>query len=136
MRKTTIERLVQELADLYYVNHDSTLKAMVRVIRSFRLQVIREYKIDMGDYRGRVDIYAYNGNTLGLEFDAKLTPRYNSIEKLEYLNPDITLLVGGEGKLGDQIETIDDILRIQSQYLYLVSLAKSTYWSRDELERP
>ena len=135
MRKATIERLVQELADLYYVNHDSTLQAMVRVLRSFRLQVSREYKIDMGDYQSRVDIYAYNGNTLGLELDSKLTPRYNSIEKLEYLNLDIALLVVGEGKLGDQLEKIDDILRIESQYLYLVSLAKNTYWDRDKLEQ-
>ena len=56
-----------------------------------------------------ITVFAYNGNTVGLELDSKLTARYNSIEKLEYLTPHIALLVG-EGLIGDLMHKIDDIL--------------------------
>ena len=134
MRKHTIERLAQEIADLYYSYHDSTLKAIVAILRNYGFVVIREYEIDMGDYNGRSDVYAYNGMTIGLEFESALTPRYKSIDKLEELNPDVAILVVGKGTFDDQYKKRKYILNIGSPYLYLVSLIDSTFWSRRELE--
>ncbi|MCW4039192.1 MAG: hypothetical protein NWE83_00405 [Candidatus Bathyarchaeota archaeon] len=134
MKNTTIEQLVQQIADLYFLSHPSTMKAMVIILHSFGFETIREYDIYLSyDRKGIIDIYARNDLTLGLEFDSRNKIKWKSIDKLDVLKPDIAIFVSGRGSLADQRERIARILQINSPYLYFVSLSDNMYWNREAL---
>lgn len=117
-----IEKIVNRLFGVPLNDHKSLKMDIEEILGHFGFFVKCEYECRYNRRRGRIDLVAWKNIsgrnfTIGIEIDDEL-PRYKSINKLNVLNPELSIIVLRSTRIKKE-EVLERVKNLRSSYILL-----------------